>query len=964
MVPMLLAAVLAASPWPRVALNSVATGFSNPTQVTSAHDGTGRLFVVEQRGLVKIVKDGAVLPTPFLDITGRVSCCGERGLLSIAFPPRIGPVGPEAWFFVDYTDVNGDTTVSRFSVSNDPDVANSVNSESVILKVAQPFANHNGGQLAFGPDGFLYIGMGDGGSAGDPNDNAQNLGSLLGKILRLDVVGSFGGFGYAVPATNPFSGSSTARPEIWAYGLRNPWRFSFDRKTGDLYIGDVGQGAWEEVDFQPAGAAGGANYGWRLTEGNHCFNPATGCSLAGITPPVAEYSHASGCSITGGFVYRGRDFARLTGTLLLRWTTAAGVCGGCGMAPRAGRRRSCFEPGFGFTSFGEDDSGEVYAVDGNSGTLYRLVDGDGPLSVLTVPVVVRVAGENGANFFSELTLGNRGATDATVDVTFTAANALGSEGSGTFTTAVSAGRQLVFADAIQWLRQNGLPIPSGNQGGTLRLAYSGLSSGDAAFASVRTLAAAPGGRAGLAYPALATSETLDAPAALYGLREESAFRSNLALVNASDAVSGGEVTLRVTLFNGAAGDGRSTVLPIVTLGPGQWAQLNHVLVSAGYSNGWAIVERVSGTDPFYAYAVVNDNVTGDGSFVPPLAVNPPASQRQTLPVAVETSAFSTEVVLTNRENVPLTLLLVYQESLGAPGGLASRSVTLQPGEQRFIPHVVSAIGGLPGGDAAGSIAIQTPSGAAASYVAGGRTIDSRAGGRQLRDVRVRRSLRTGSRDGGVGLRPQTGRPIPVESRHHRGAHILRPGTVRRPTLAHPLRGRLQRGRGHPGGHPGTVQPGVPQPRLEAGELDSQLVWSPKRISEGAPDLGFRELPRLRRRERRRRPRAGHGRRELPRDGPREIGRKQRERRLPRRESLSQPRRGRRPARAAGARRSVRPRRRPRAALAGDAALRARSPRARAFRAARARMRGVRRRESPAARVRPRFPDASSVPPVV
>src|SRR5664279_796822 len=190
--PLLVAAALAASPalsaaWPGVALNPVATGFSSPTQVTSARDGSGRLFVVEQGGRVKIVRDGVTLSTPFLDISSRVSCCGERGLLSIVFPPRIGPVGPDAWFFVDYTDVNGDTTISRFSVSNDPDIANSVNSESVILKITQPFANHNGGQLAFGPDGYLYVGMGDGGSAGDPLNNAQNLESLLGKILRMDV---------------------------------------------------------------------------------------------------------------------------------------------------------------------------------------------------------------------------------------------------------------------------------------------------------------------------------------------------------------------------------------------------------------------------------------------------------------------------------------------------------------------------------------------------------------------------------------------------------------------------------------------------------------------------------------------------------------------------------------------------------------------------------------------------------
>ena len=721
------AAAQGSLPWPQIALTRVATGFSSPTQVTSAHDDTGRLFVVEQRGLVKIVRDRAVLPTPFLDITDRVSCCGERGLLSIVFLPRGAPGGAQATFYADYTDVNGDTTISRFVVSNDPDVAGAA-SEQILLKIAQPFANHNGGQLAFGPDAFLYVGMGDGGSAGDPNNNAQNLGSLLGKILRIDV--GLGEASFRIPASNPFVGSATSRPEIWAYGLRNPWRFSFDRKTGDLFIGDVGQGTWEEVDFQPAGAVGGTNYGWRLTEGNHCFNPATGCSFAGVTPPVAEYGHVGGnCSITGGFVYRGRDFARLSGIYFY-----ADYCSGRVWGLRNGasgwETQELLNPGYGFTSFGEDDAGEVYAVDGNSGTLYRLVDADGPLSVLSVPIVVNVGGENGARFVSEITLGNRGTTDASVNVTFTAASALGSNGSGTFTTTVPAGRQLVFADALQWLRQNGLLIPPGDQAGTLRLAYSGLSFGDAAFASVRTLTAVAGGRAGLAYPALSPNETLEAPAALYGLREDSALRSNLALVNAGDPATGGPMTLRVTVFSGAPGDGRSTVLPVVSLGPGQWTQLNRVLVSAGYSNGWATVERVSGADPFFAYAVVNDNVTGDGAFVPPLAVNPLGSQVQFLPVAVETGAFSTEVLLTNRENTPLTLELIYHESLGSfPTFLPFKSVTLQPGEQRFIPHIVSAIEGAPpAADSAGSIAIQTPSGAAASYVAGGRTTTPAPGG--------------------------------------------------------------------------------------------------------------------------------------------------------------------------------------------------------------------------------------------
>ncbi len=702
------AAAQGSLPWPRIALTRVATGFSNPTQVTSAHDGTGRLFVVEQRGLVKIVKDGAVLPTPFLDITDRVSGGGERGLLSIVFPPGRAPKGE---FYADYTDVAGNTAVSRFFVSGDPNAANA-SSEEVLLRIVQPFANHNGGQLAFGPDGYLYIGMGDGGSAGDPNNNAQNLESLLGKILRMDVLG--GASPYGIPPDNPFAGSSSARPEIWAYGLRNPWRFSFDRKTGDLFIGDVGQGAWEEVDFQPAGSTGGENYGWRLSEGNHCFNPSTGCSFAGVTRPVAEYGHVGGnCSITGGFVYRGRDFARLSGIYFY-----ADYCSGRVWGLRNGalgwETQELLQPGYAFTSLGEDDAGEVYAVDGTSGALYRLVDADGPLSVLTVPIVVDVSGRNGTRFVSEITLGNRGTTDASVDVTFTAASALRSTGSGTFTTTVPAGRQLVFADALQWLRNNGLPVPLGDQGGTLRLAYSGLSSGDAAFASVRTLAVLPGGRAGLAYPALSPVETAEAGISIFGLREDAAFRSNLALVNAADPAGKTSVLLQVTLTSGDPADARRFALAPVSLEAGQWMQLNQVLQRAGMTNGWATVERVGGVDPFYAYAVVNDNVTDDGAFVAPVAAGRRVSSL-TIPAAVHTSSFTTELCLTNAGTVPIRLSF---------RAFSSRDVVLQPQEQRFISDILSYL------DASASATALwiSSNGGAAAFHASARTFSSAAGG--------------------------------------------------------------------------------------------------------------------------------------------------------------------------------------------------------------------------------------------
>ena len=246
--------MLAAAPWPRIAFTPVANGFSSPTQVTSARDRSGRLFVVEQRGRVRIVKGGVVLPAPFLDITNRVSCCSERGLLSIAFEPGNGPKG---YFWADYTDVNGDTAISRFSFSGD---AASAASETVVLRVPQPFANHNGGWLGLGPDGYLYVAMGDGGGGNDPYNNGQTLvNSLLGKLLRLDVAATITpptrcattGF----PASNPFVGASSATIGIWAYGLQEPVaQLVQSRKTGDLSISNVGQGTWEEIDYQSAGA--------------------------------------------------------------------------------------------------------------------------------------------------------------------------------------------------------------------------------------------------------------------------------------------------------------------------------------------------------------------------------------------------------------------------------------------------------------------------------------------------------------------------------------------------------------------------------------------------------------------------------------------------------------------------------------------------------------------------------------
>jgi glucose/arabinose dehydrogenase len=247
---------------PTIDVVPIITGLNKPVAITHAGDGSNRLFITQQRGRIRIYEGGQVLPTPFLDIRDRVSCCGERGLLSAAFHPNYPSNG---FFYINYTNTEGNTVIARYTVSSDPNVADP-NSATLLLEIPQPFANHNGGQLQFGPDGYLYIGMGDGGSEGDPQNNAQDLGTLLGKMLRIDVEG---GFPYAIPADNPFVGNPEARGEIWAWGLRNPWRFSFDPLKGHLFIADVGQGEREEINFQPAGSPGGENYTtWKVSGKN------------------------------------------------------------------------------------------------------------------------------------------------------------------------------------------------------------------------------------------------------------------------------------------------------------------------------------------------------------------------------------------------------------------------------------------------------------------------------------------------------------------------------------------------------------------------------------------------------------------------------------------------------------------------------------------------------------------------
>jgi len=380
------------SPLPPLKLSKVAAGLNQPVQLKHAGDGSGRLFVVEQPGRIRILrKDAAsnggavwsVDATPFLDISERVSCCGERGLFDIAFPPDYAD---KQHFYVSYTNYDGQTVISRYITTSDPDVADPASGEA-ILKIEQPHETHNGGRILFGPqDGYLYIGSGDGGAPAfnDPDNHGQNPGTLLGAILRIDV--ESGVKPYAIPASNPFTHVEGHRDEIWAYGLRNPWGFAFDRQTGALFIPDVGNITWEEVNYQPATSTGGENYGWRITEGSACFEQwgcVKGepcdvehwiCSAEGQIAPVAEYDHALGCAIVGGAVYRGPGLPDLQGVFLFADFCRGQIWGLRGGTQGKWHSSLLIKASVPVSAIGEDQDGNVYVIGYQDGVISMITE--------------------------------------------------------------------------------------------------------------------------------------------------------------------------------------------------------------------------------------------------------------------------------------------------------------------------------------------------------------------------------------------------------------------------------------------------------------------------------------------------------------------------------------------------------------------------------------------------------------
>jgi glucose/arabinose dehydrogenase len=343
-----------------VRLETFASGFDRPLFVTHAGDGSGRLFVVEQGGRIRIVRDGKILAAPFLDLSKRLdSSSGERGLLGLAFAPDFAT---SRRFFVAHTAATASgpvVRIARYFAEPSPSDRADVASESVVLEMADPAGNHNGGMLAFGPDGRLWAGTGDGGSGGDPWDNARNPASLLGKMLRIDVA--------------PQAAGSPAPVEVWGLGLRNPWRFSFDRATAEIWIGDVGQNAWEEIDVADSRRAAPLHFGWRTMEGFHCYDPRQGCDAKGLELPLYEYGHDVGCSVTGGYVYRGKAIPALVGRYLF-----SDYCTGVVWSLLRDERgkptvNTVLRSDASVSSFGEDEAGELYLCDLSGGRVLRFV---------------------------------------------------------------------------------------------------------------------------------------------------------------------------------------------------------------------------------------------------------------------------------------------------------------------------------------------------------------------------------------------------------------------------------------------------------------------------------------------------------------------------------------------------------------------------------------------------------------
>lgn len=609
-----------------LALDNVVSGLSEPVFLGHAGDGSGRIFVVEQAGRIRIFQNGTLLATPFLDIRSRVTAGGERGLLSFAFHPGYSS---NRRFFVNYTHNRPTikTIIAEYQASaSNPNIADST--ERVLLEINQPFDNHNGGQLHFGPDGYLYVGMGDGGSGGDPQNHAQNLDSLLGKMLRIDVDGAQP---YASPPTNPFVNRSGG-DEVWAFGLRNPWRFSFDRLTGRLVAADVGQNAREEVDIvERAG-----NYGWRRFEGTLCYNPSTGCGTPvgefPFQPPISDYGRGEGASVTGGYVYRGRMYPDLQGTYIFGDYVSGRIWGLTETGRGTWNRTELLRSGMPISSFGEDETGEVYVVN-HSGSIHR-VRVTNPQSASSRSLLIPSSAKLD-RFTSSLVVINGDSVADQVTITH---RAVDGTARGTLNMNLSSGAEFQTDDIL-----GAMGLTLGAFGPITIEATNGRSltvvsevrsgSGTAGFFSGKSRSEAAGERI--------IPEALDS-----GDRGTAGtFRTNLGVNNLTSAVANVQVS-----FHDITGTSRGRFdLAVNPLGMTQVDRIvQRILGASSAESGYL---RVISDQPIHAWASKIDNGTDDPSFE--AAIGQSASEsgpRLLIPSVVRNSRFRSSLVLINRDS--------------------------------------------------------------------------------------------------------------------------------------------------------------------------------------------------------------------------------------------------------------------------------------------------------------------------
>jgi glucose/arabinose dehydrogenase len=631
-----------------IALDDLVDGLSNPVYLTHAGDGSGRLFVVEQAGKILAVQNGNLLSTPFLDIESRVSSGGETGLLSVAFHPNYRN---NRRFFVDYTDrrPNLKTIIAEYQASTaDPNMADPA--ERVLLTIDQPFDNHNGGQLQFGPDGYLYVGMGDGGSGGDPLGNGQNKNTLLGKILRIDVDSNFP---YAVPANNPFVNASGV-DEIWAFGLRNPWRFSFDRANGRLFAGDVGQNSYEEIDvIERAG-----DYGWNIMEATHCFSPSSGCNTAGLKLPITEYDHSLGNSVTGGYVYRGKQYPQLDGVYIFGDFGSSRIWALTQTNRETWNRVELLQSNFNISSFGEDESGEIYVVN-YGGSIHRVRATSPPPS--TDNRVLISSSTRSDRFTSSLFIVNRDSGINNVRVT-------GRDGNGTltgtFSVSLTAGAFFRSTDILGTLQ--------------LPLGFSGpltVESTNAkrliAVSEVRSMDETAGFFSGLS-EATASTERIIPEAVDTGERGVAGtFRTNLGVNNPGPTT----LDVQVSLINSGGTVLGSTSQQVPAYGMLQVNDILRKILGARSATGVQGYLSLSSNKPFHAWASKIDNGTDDPSLETAVGDEISVSGvKLLLPSVSGTDRFKTLLVVVNRENAVNQVTFTARDSDGNVIGSVTREL--------------------------------------------------------------------------------------------------------------------------------------------------------------------------------------------------------------------------------------------------------------------------------------------------